>query len=98
MRPFSDNSAVCDSLRSQAECVERVEAGRREDAMNVPHGVRSLPLKELIRACASSTDQENWEELIRRVHPVIAATIIRVTSRSKETSPSVADDLIQETY
>jgi RNA polymerase sigma-70 factor (ECF subfamily) len=59
---------------------------------------RSRSIGELIRACAASDDQEAWQELIRRIHPVIAATILRTTSRFKETSRSIAEDLVQETY
>jgi RNA polymerase sigma-70 factor (ECF subfamily) len=66
--------------------------------MEESHAPRCLPLEELIRVCADSADQENWEELIHRVHPVIAATIVRTASRFKEFSRSIADDLIQETY
>src|SRR5262249_4168091 len=66
--------------------------------MNQTREARSLSLAELIRACGTSTDPQYLEELIRRVHPVIASTVLRTTSRFQETSPSIADDLIQETY
>ena len=66
--------------------------------MNQTREARSLPLEELIRACGTSSDPQYLEELIRRVHPVIASTVLRTTSRFQETSWSIADDLIQETY
>src|SRR5262249_51858340 len=67
-------------------------------SMNQTREARSLPLEELIRACGTSSDPQYLEELIRRVHPVIASTVLRTTSRFQETSRSIADDLIQETY
>jgi len=66
--------------------------------MDECRGAGSLGLQELIHACAASEDQEVWQELIRRIHPVIASTILRTTCRFKETSRSIAEDLVQETY
>jgi RNA polymerase sigma-70 factor (ECF subfamily) len=66
--------------------------------MDECRGAQSLSLGELIRACAASADQEAWQELIRRVHPVIAATVVRTTNRFRETSRTIAEDLVQETY
>jgi RNA polymerase sigma-70 factor (ECF subfamily) len=66
--------------------------------MDECRGASSLSLEELIRACAESSDQEAWQELIRRIHPVIASTILRTTSRFRETSRAVAEDLVQDTY
>ena len=57
-----------------------------------------LSLEELIRACVASDDQETWQELVRRIHPVIASTILRTVARFGETSRNLAEDLVQETY
>jgi RNA polymerase sigma-70 factor (ECF subfamily) len=74
------------------------ETRRSDDVMRESREPHSIPLQELIRACAESNDPETWEELIRRVHPVIASTIVRTVGRFKGSSRSVVDDLVQETY
>lgn len=58
----------------------------------------SLSAEELVRLCAEKGNDEAWEEFVRRFHSVIGSTVTRVARRCGETSESVIDDLIQETY
>lgn len=58
----------------------------------------SLPVNELVRLCFQSGDESAWAEFVRRFHPVIARTAIRVGHQWGQTSPQVVDDLVQETY
>ena len=57
----------------------------------------SRPVEELVRICAERADQGSWEELIRRIQPVIASTVLRTARRFRETSRDLMDDLVQET-
>jgi len=56
------------------------------------------PIGELIRICASSSDPGAWEELVRRLNPVITATVRRTARRFGDSSDALLADLIQETY
>jgi len=58
----------------------------------------SLTTEELVRRCAGSGDVEAWEELVRRVHRLIALVIYRTAQRLGDSSRQTVDDLIQETY
>ena len=98
MRPFSDLLNHPASAGPTASRGVWADARWAEDVMDECRGTGALSLEELIRACAASADQEAWQELIRRIHPVIASTILRTTVRFGETSRNVAEDLIQETY
>jgi len=55
-------------------------------------------LGDLIRACAEGDDARAWEEFVRRVQPVIAATVLRTARRFRATSRALIDDLVQETF
>lgn len=58
----------------------------------------SIPIPELLRLCAESDDPAVWEEFIRRFHPLIALTALRVCRQWREYSAQAADDLVQEVY
>jgi len=57
----------------------------------------SLKAGELISACAESRDPEAWGEFFRRFQPVIAGTVYRAAERWVRPSPSLIDDLVQDT-
>ena len=61
-------------------------------------GYPSLQPEELIRICAQTGETPAWEEFIRRFNPLIARVVVRTAHRWGEFSPSVLDDLVQETY
>jgi RNA polymerase sigma-70 factor, ECF subfamily len=65
--------------------------------VNLAH-TSSRSEEELIRACAESGSAEDWEEFVQRFHGMIAAVVIRTTSRWGASSPALVDDLVQETY
>ncbi len=53
---------------------------------------------ELVRLCATSTDERAWAEFIRRFQVVIASTVLRTARQWGEPSRAQLDDLIQDTY
>lgn len=53
---------------------------------------------ELFATCACGGDAACWQEFMRRFHPVIARSVLRVAVRHGSANDSVIDDLIQETY
>ena len=53
---------------------------------------------ELVRLCATSTDERAWAEFIRRFQVVIASTVLRTARRWGEPSRAQLDDLVQDTY
>jgi RNA polymerase sigma-70 factor (ECF subfamily) len=55
-----------------------------------------LPVDELFRACARANDADAWAEFIRRFHPVIKSSAIRVSQRWKAVEE--VDDVVQEIY
>src|SRR5690349_12334255 len=57
-----------------------------------------IPIRELLHLCLGSDDQERWQQFVRRTQPLIANVIINTLRRWREPSPSLVDDLIQETY
>ncbi|MGZ4828831.1 MAG: RNA polymerase sigma factor [Candidatus Angelobacter sp.] len=57
-----------------------------------------IPIRDLLHLCLSSDGQEHWREFVHRTQPLIASVIINTMRRWKEPSPSLVDDLIQETY
>jgi RNA polymerase sigma-70 factor (ECF subfamily) len=57
-----------------------------------------MSLEELIRACAEDGDAVAWEEFVGRFHDLIASVVLRTARRWGCASPTVIDDLIQETY
>jgi RNA polymerase sigma-70 factor, ECF subfamily len=58
----------------------------------------SLSVEELVRACAESGNAEAWEEFVRRFRPLIGSVVRRIARRYGESSDTLVDDLIQETY
>jgi RNA polymerase sigma-70 factor (ECF subfamily) len=58
----------------------------------------SLSAEELVVACKATDDAGVWEEFVRRFHRLIATVVLRVARRWNVSSPSILDDLIQETY
>ena len=57
-----------------------------------------ISIRDLLNLCLSSNGQEHWREFTRRTQPLIASVIINTIRRWKEPSPSLVDDLIQDTY
>lgn len=57
-----------------------------------------IPIRELLHICLSSGEQEQWREFVRRTQPLLASVIMNTIRRWKEPSPSLVDDLIQDTY
>jgi RNA polymerase sigma-70 factor (ECF subfamily) len=53
---------------------------------------------QLVRLCASSTDERAWAEFIRRFRVVIASTVLRTARQWGEPSRAQLDDLVQDTY
>jgi RNA polymerase sigma-70 factor (ECF subfamily) len=52
---------------------------------------------DLIQSCLNS-DDEAWREFMRRYDHVISLAVLRTAARWRETSKSVLQDLIQDTY
>jgi RNA polymerase sigma-70 factor (ECF subfamily) len=65
---------------------------------SLPMDYASLQPAELIRVCAQTGQTPAWEEFIRRFNPLIARVVVRTARRWGQLSPSVLDDLVQETY
>lgn len=57
-----------------------------------------ISIRDLLNLCLSSDGQEHWREFARRTQSLIASVIINTIRRWKEPSPSLVDDLIQDTY
>jgi RNA polymerase sigma factor (sigma-70 family) len=57
-----------------------------------------IPIRELLHLCLGSEDQELWQKFVLRTQPLIANVIINTLRRWREPTPSLVDDLIQETY
>src|SRR5215472_3235649 len=57
-----------------------------------------IPIRELLNLCLSSRNEELWQRFVRRTQPLIANVIINALRRWREPSPSLVDDLIQDTY
>jgi RNA polymerase sigma-70 factor (ECF subfamily) len=58
----------------------------------------SMQPEELVRICAEGGHAPEWSEFIRRFHPLITRVAVRTAQIWGESSPSVVDDLVQETY
>lgn len=54
--------------------------------------------QELFLVCSRTRDAYAWAEFVRRFQPLIARVAMRVAHQWGEHSPSVIDDLVQETY
>lgn len=57
-----------------------------------------IPIRELLNSCLGSEDQGLWRKFVRRTQPLIASVIINTVRRWREPSPSLVDDLVQETF
>src|SRR4029077_17072905 len=57
-----------------------------------------IPIRDLLHLCLGSEDQELWRGFVRRTQPLIASVIINTIRRWQEPSPSLVDDLIQDTF
>lgn len=53
---------------------------------------------ELVKTCAGSKNERAWMDFIARFQVVIAAAVLRTARKWCEPSPSLLDDLIQDTY
>src|ERR1051326_5236125 len=56
------------------------------------------PIRELLGLCLSSEDQGLWQDFVQRTQPLIANVIINTLRRWRDPSPSLVDDLLQETF
>jgi RNA polymerase sigma-70 factor, ECF subfamily len=59
---------------------------------------QELPTEQLIRACATPLSGGAWEEFVRRFHPLITASAVRVSRRWSNGTPDEIDDVVQEIY
>lgn len=57
-----------------------------------------LSIETLLRQCSEQGELAAWEEFVRRYHRMIAAVILRTSTRWGDGSSQTVDDLIQETY
>jgi RNA polymerase sigma factor (sigma-70 family) len=57
-----------------------------------------IPIRDLLHLCLGSENEELWRKFVRRTQPLIASVIINTIRRWQEPSPSLVDDLIQETF
>lgn len=60
--------------------------------------VSKLSTQELLRLCLVSNDPEAWHEFVRRFQPLIARVVVKSIRRWTDPAPSLADELVQETY
>jgi RNA polymerase sigma-70 factor (ECF subfamily) len=58
----------------------------------------SVSANELARICGQTGDNDAWREFVRRFQPPIALSVLRTARRWGIQSPSVLDDLVQETF
>jgi RNA polymerase sigma-70 factor (ECF subfamily) len=63
-----------------------------------PMDYSSLQPEELTRICAEEGQAPEWHEFIHRFHPLISSVVVRVAAAWGEATPSVLDDIVQETY
>jgi len=57
-----------------------------------------IPIRELLDLCLRTDDQGHWQEFVRRTQPLIAKVIINTLRRWRDPSPSLVDDLVQNTF
>jgi RNA polymerase sigma-70 factor (ECF subfamily) len=58
----------------------------------------NLPLDKVLQLCLQSGRDTLWTEFVRRSHPIIAGVILRTVRHRMKPSPSLVDDLVQDTY
>ena len=56
------------------------------------------PLDELLQLCLQLEQDALWTEFVRRSQPIIAGVIFKTVRRWINPSPSLVDDLVQDTY
>lgn len=54
--------------------------------------------EELVQACAEAGNSEAWAEFVSRFRKLIGCVVLRVARNYGDTSGSVVDDLIQDTF
>jgi RNA polymerase sigma-70 factor, ECF subfamily len=59
---------------------------------------RKLPAQELLRLCLQSQDPAAWQDFVHRFQPLIASVIVKSIRRWTTPTPSLVDDLVQDTY
>jgi|ERR1041385_1172888 RNA polymerase sigma-70 factor (ECF subfamily) len=59
---------------------------------------RTLSSQELIQQCVTTYASAAWQEFIRRFQPLMAGVVARTAMRWTKISPSLVDDLVQESY
>lgn len=56
-----------------------------------------IPVNDLAKACARSTDAAEWEEFLRRAAPLASLVALRVCRLwTNGSSPAMVDDIVQE--
>jgi RNA polymerase sigma-70 factor, ECF subfamily len=69
-----------------------------EPSGSLTRGVHAPSLNSLLSLCLRSRDELLWTEFIQRSQPVIAGVVIKTLRRWARPTPSLVDDLVQETY
>jgi RNA polymerase sigma-70 factor (ECF subfamily) len=59
---------------------------------------QKLPSQELVQLCLDSQDKAIWFEFVRRFQPLIAGVVLKSIRRWARPTPSLVDDLVQDTY
>ncbi len=57
-----------------------------------------IRIRDVLNLCLGSENQEQWREFVRRTQPLIASVIINTIRRWQQPTPSLVDDLIQDTF
>jgi RNA polymerase sigma-70 factor (ECF subfamily) len=58
-----------------------------------------VPVNELAKACASSADAAEWEELLHRCAPIASLVAARVSRMwLGRSTPAITDDIVQEIF
>jgi RNA polymerase sigma-70 factor (ECF subfamily) len=69
-----------------------------ELSSDLPQTRKELPLDQLLHLCFQLHQDGLWTEFVSRTHPVIAGVVMKTARRWKRPTPSLIDDLVQETY
>jgi RNA polymerase sigma-70 factor (ECF subfamily) len=87
------------------ECPERNTAGNSSQTCLIKEpwpaqflSHEKLPLDKVLQLCLQSGQDTLWTEFVRRSHPIIASVIVKTVRRRMKPSPSLVDDLVQDTY
>lgn len=59
---------------------------------------QKLSSQELVQLCLDSQDKAIWFEFVRRFQPLIAGVVLKSIRRWVRPTPSLVDDLVQDTY